>query len=79
MAGCGGAGSGEGEGEGKDDFQDSGLGDLGLMTSGPGLGNTRGRSGPRRKMPSSVSNILTLKLLYDLQEVMACGRLCLQA
>lgn len=56
-------GGGVGEREDKDDFRDSGLGDLGITTSGPVLGNTRGRSGPRRKMLSSVSNILTLKFL----------------
>lgn len=44
-----GGGGAEEEREGKDDFQDSGFGDLGITTSGPMLGNTRGRSGPRRK------------------------------
>lgn len=54
---------GEGEKKGEGDIQDSGIGDLGIITSCPMLGNTRGRSGPRRKMLGSVLNMLTLRFL----------------
>lgn len=63
-------GDSEGRREGKGDIQDSGLSDLGVITSYPVLRNKRGRLGSRRKMLSSVLNMLTLR---NLQEVMSSG------
>lgn len=44
------------EREGKNDIQDTALGDIGIRTAGPVLGDARGKSGPRRKMPSFILN-----------------------